>query len=177
MCVCVCVCVHARTLSCSVVSNSATPWTVALQAPLSMGFPRQEYWSGLPFLLQGIFLTQGLNLGPLHCRQILYHMSHKEYMCVCVCVCVSLLNLLQYWICFMLWFFWPQNMWDLSSPTRDRTHTLVHWEAESSNYILNEWIKGLICLNIMLYTIIEILHLKITFILGINLKLYNQSNW
>ena len=27
-----------------------TPWTVVLQAPLSMGFPRQEYWSGLPFL-------------------------------------------------------------------------------------------------------------------------------
>ena len=26
-----------------------TPWTVAPQAPLSMGFPRQEYWSGLPF--------------------------------------------------------------------------------------------------------------------------------
>ena len=30
-------------------SNSASPWTVARQAPLSMGFPRQEYWSGLPF--------------------------------------------------------------------------------------------------------------------------------
>ena len=27
----------------------AAPWTVALQAPLSMGFPRQNYWSGLPF--------------------------------------------------------------------------------------------------------------------------------
>ena len=26
-----------------------TPWTVACQAPLSMGFPRQEYWNGLPF--------------------------------------------------------------------------------------------------------------------------------
>ena len=26
-----------------------TPWTVARQAPLSMGFPRQEYWNGLPF--------------------------------------------------------------------------------------------------------------------------------
>ena len=26
-----------------------TPWTVACQAPLSMGFPRQEYWLGLPF--------------------------------------------------------------------------------------------------------------------------------
>ena len=38
----------------------ATPWTVARQAPLSMRFPRQEYWSGL-FLLQGIFPTQGSN--------------------------------------------------------------------------------------------------------------------
>ena len=26
-----------------------TPWTIARQAPLSMGFPRQEYWTGLPF--------------------------------------------------------------------------------------------------------------------------------
>ena len=34
---------------CAVVSNSAIPWTVAHQAPLSMGFSRQEYWSGLPF--------------------------------------------------------------------------------------------------------------------------------
>ena len=41
-----CVCVL---LSCLVVSDSATLWTVAHQAPLSMGFPRQEYWSGLPF--------------------------------------------------------------------------------------------------------------------------------
>ena len=31
----------------------ATPWTVAHQAPLSMGFPRQEYWSGLPFPTPG----------------------------------------------------------------------------------------------------------------------------
>ena len=39
-------------LSRSVVSSSfATPWTVAYQAPLSMGFPRQEDWSGLPFRL------------------------------------------------------------------------------------------------------------------------------
>ena len=32
----------------SVVSDSATPWTAARQAPLSMGFSRQEHWSGLP---------------------------------------------------------------------------------------------------------------------------------
>ena len=30
-----------------------TPWTVAHQAPLSMGFPRQEYWNGLPFQSPG----------------------------------------------------------------------------------------------------------------------------
>ena len=35
------------------MSNSATPWTVAHQAPLSLGFPRQEYWSGLPFSYPG----------------------------------------------------------------------------------------------------------------------------
>ena len=42
MCVCVCVCV------CTVMSSSATQWTVAHQALLSMGFSRQEYWSGFP---------------------------------------------------------------------------------------------------------------------------------
>ena len=35
-------------LSCSVMSDSVTPWTVACQASLSMEFSRQEYWSGLP---------------------------------------------------------------------------------------------------------------------------------
>ena len=37
----------------SVVSNFGTPWTVVRQAPLSMGFSRQEYWSGLPFSSPG----------------------------------------------------------------------------------------------------------------------------
>ena len=31
----------------------ATPWTATCQAPLSMGFPKQEEWSGLPFLSPG----------------------------------------------------------------------------------------------------------------------------
>ena len=72
MCVCVCVCV----LNC--VQLFVTPWTVALQAPLSMRFSRQEYWSGLHSLLQGIFLTQGSNPGLLHCRRILYCLSHQR---------------------------------------------------------------------------------------------------
>ena len=153
---------HKGSPRCAVLSHvwlSVTPLAVSCQAPLSMGFSKQEYWSGLPcpppgdllnlgieprsptlkvdsllseppgkpkiivflefpwsevlvtqslshvqlfaipwslprllcpwnflskntgvdcyFLLQGIFLTQGLNPGLLHCRQILYHLSHK----------------------------------------------------------------------------------------------------
>ena len=44
------------------MSNSfVTPWIVAHQTPLSMRFPRQEHWSELHFLLQGIFLIKGSN--------------------------------------------------------------------------------------------------------------------
>ena len=38
-----------QSVTCLGVSNSVTPWTVAHQAPLSMEFSRQEYWSELPF--------------------------------------------------------------------------------------------------------------------------------
>ena len=55
----------------------ATPWTVARQAPLSMGFSRKEYGNGLPFPSPGIFPTQGSNPGLLHCKQTLYPLSHQ----------------------------------------------------------------------------------------------------
>ena len=54
-----------------------SPWTVAHKTPLSMEFSRQEYWSGLLFPFQRIFLTQGSKPGLLHCGQILYHLSHQ----------------------------------------------------------------------------------------------------
>ena len=38
----------------------ASPWTVAQKAPLSMGFPRQKYWSGLPFPSAGDFSDPGM---------------------------------------------------------------------------------------------------------------------
>ena len=41
----------------------ATPWTVARQAPLSMGFSRQEYWSGLSFLSPGYLPNPGIEPG------------------------------------------------------------------------------------------------------------------
>ena len=67
--------VKVKSLSC--VRLLATPWTAAYQAPLSVEFSRQEYWSGLPFPSPGIFLTQGSNPGLPHCRQTLYHLSHQ----------------------------------------------------------------------------------------------------
>ena len=49
VCVCMCACVYVCVCECPVVSDFATPWTVPHQALLSMGFPRQEHCSGLPF--------------------------------------------------------------------------------------------------------------------------------
>ena len=50
-------------LSCSVVSDSAIPGTVARQAPLSMEFSRQEYWSMLPFPSPGALPHPGIKSG------------------------------------------------------------------------------------------------------------------
>ena len=63
-----------------VMSNSfAAPWAAACQAPLSMGFSRQEYWSGLPFPSPGDLPNPGTETGSparvLPCRQILYYWS------------------------------------------------------------------------------------------------------
>ena len=65
---CVCVLSHVQLF--------ATPWTVTHQAPLSIEFSRQEYWSRLPFSPQGDLTDPGIE--PASCvscigRQILYH--------------------------------------------------------------------------------------------------------
>ena len=67
-------CVCAQSLS--GVPLFGAPWSVAHKAPLSMAFSMdKKYWSGLPFLLQGIFLTQGskLHLLSLVHWRVLYH--------------------------------------------------------------------------------------------------------
>ena len=92
----------------SVVSDSVTPWTVARQAPLSMGFSRQEYGSGLPFsppedlsdlkiepaslaspALAGRFFTAvppGLPHKKNTCTQIISKLLFIYLLCECVCV-------------------------------------------------------------------------------------------
>ena len=59
-------------LSCSLVSDSMIPWTVAHQAPLSMKLSRQEYWSGLPCSPPGDLPDSGIEPSLLHCRWILF---------------------------------------------------------------------------------------------------------
>ena len=53
----------------SPVQLFAAPWTVARQAPLSKGFSRQEYWSGLPRPPPGDLPDPGANPGLPHCQR------------------------------------------------------------------------------------------------------------
>ena len=89
VCVCVCVCVYTHVRLCAWFLE--TPCAIAHQTPLSMGFSRQEYWSGLPFPPAGISLTQGSNLGLLcllHWQVDSSQLAPPGKPCVCVCVCV-----------------------------------------------------------------------------------------
>ena len=74
-----------------------TPWTIAQQALLSMEFSRQEYWSGLPFPSSGYLLTQELNPGLLHCKQILYHLSYQVISLLNWCFCRGRRTRTSYW--------------------------------------------------------------------------------
>ena len=70
----------------------ATPWTVAHQAPLSMGFSRQEYWSESPSPSPGDLPDQGWNLSIFHFRWILYPLSHQKVKVKVVQSCPTLFN-------------------------------------------------------------------------------------
>ena len=64
---------------------------IAHQAPLSMELSRQEYWVGCDSLLQGICLTQELNLRPLHALP-LRHLGgplHKDISCFTQILCIG----------------------------------------------------------------------------------------
>ena len=108
------------TQSCSTLCD---PVTVAHQAPLSMEFSRQEYWSGFcHFLLRGSFQPRdGTCVSCISCigSQILYHFSHLgSPLGIYVCIYTYLLAA-------------QGSMWDLSSLTRDQTHTPSSGSTES----------------------------------------------
>ena len=100
LCVCVCIhmrahththiyiYIHAQLLSC--VQLFVTPLTVADQAPLSMGFSRQEHWSWLPFPSPGSFPNPEMEpVSPALAGGFFTTVPPgKPSVCVCVCVCM-----------------------------------------------------------------------------------------
>ena len=110
MCVCMCACV----LNHLVMSDSATLWTVARQAPLSMGLSRRDYWSGLPFPPPGDLLDSGMeppslpspaSVGGIFIASATWEdrlcgvCVYVSVWCVCVCVWYSVYVV---WVC--VWF-------------------------------------------------------------------------
>ena len=65
------------TITSCLLSRSVMPNSLRPQTLLSMGFSRQDYWSGLPCPPPRDLPTQGLNPGLSNCRWILYHLSHQ----------------------------------------------------------------------------------------------------
>ena len=78
--------------SCSVMSDSVTPWTAAYQAPPSMGFSRPEYWSGVPlpslaygyiyiyiYIYSTFIFLYGRNKPTQHCKAIIFQLKKRAY--------------------------------------------------------------------------------------------------
>ena len=90
--VCMCVCVHIWVLNhFSHVWLYVIPWTIASQAPLSMGSSRQEYWSGQPFPSPGDPPDPGIEpmslISPALASGFFTASATREaYLCVCVCI-------------------------------------------------------------------------------------------
>ena len=118
----------------------ATLWTLAVQVPLSMGFPRQEYWSGLPFpppvdlpdpgvkpmslassALAGGFFTTSATWEDHNVLEILVNINRQEKEIRGINVGrekVNFFTAFLFWLCHIFFFFSQ----DLSSATRDRIH-------------------------------------------------------
>ena len=81
--------------SLSHVQHLVTPWTVACQAPLPLGFPGKNTGVGCHFLFQGIFLTQGSNPHLLHCQVDSFLLSHQGSPLIYLFSSVQLLSCVQ----------------------------------------------------------------------------------
>ena len=83
--------------------SSPTPWTVAHRAPLSVGFSRQEYWSGVPFPPPGYFPIPGIELTCLHLLHwqvdslLLSHLRSPFFKVGLLFICRWLCNSCSFW--------------------------------------------------------------------------------
>ena len=102
----------------SVMSDSL--WPQRLQSTRNpWNSPGKNTGVGRHSLLHGIFPTQDSDLGLLHCRWILYHLSHQGSTKI-----------------FIFWLH-PLSMWDLSSLTRDQTHSPARECAIKTNMLFS----------------------------------------
>ena len=83
---------HMKSVGCSVLSDSVTPWTVAHRLLCPWDSPGKTTGVGFHSLLKEIFLIQGLNPGILHWRQIVYRLSHQGSPSHRYCYCKISLN-------------------------------------------------------------------------------------
>ena len=88
---------------CSVMSDSVTPWTVAHQAPLSMGFSWQESWGGLPFPSPRALPGQGRYISCISCIDswILYYWATCEVLYFHHSIFFSFTNIKLRWLLFL----------------------------------------------------------------------------
>ena len=116
----------------SVVSDSATPWTVAHQAPPSMGFPRQEYWSGLPSLLQRIFPSQRSKTAPKfpHVWFSIFFLSIRCKACLVSALKWPCTSFSKYKMTFCTVKYWLSNL----PSTQAKISHLTSWFSASVNH-------------------------------------------
>ena len=106
-----------------------TSWTVTCQAPLSMKFSRQEYWSGLPFPSPGDLPDPGIKPSLLQCRQtILRQFRHTHH----ALFSVELRT-------------WGKSSWDLWSSLCRPLSSLQLYPENSSHWILSLFSASHIC--------------------------------
>ena len=99
MCVCVCVCE-----SLSHVHLFLTPWMIAHEVPLSMGFSRQEFRSGLPFPSPVDLLSLGIEPRSPALQADFYHLNHLSLSKV-----TTILPSCYYYFCLFLSFIWKES--------------------------------------------------------------------
>ena len=116
-----CMCVGVWSLSAKWCLTLATPWTVTHQAPLSMGWPRQEYWSSLPFCFPGDLPDPGIEpMSAALTGRLFTAEPPGKPIRVCVCMCVCIFVSWVYVMCARVWV-WERAL--LRQSIEDCRHT------------------------------------------------------
>ena len=118
----------------------ATLWTVEHQAPLSMGFSRQEYWSGLPYPPPRDLLNPGIEPMSPAFSGILYHWASRE--AGINCTVVQLLSSVQHFAC--------HGLHDATLPCLSPSSGV-----RSNSYPLSRWYHPTISSSVFLFSCLQ----------------------